>query len=69
MPPELVTRIDPPRVGILKPTHARREIRLRTGGEGSFSLKENVSRVIHRLDLSRIEKRFQQRGGVLFRKK
>jgi hypothetical protein len=30
MPPQPVPRIDPPRVGILKPTHARREIRLRS---------------------------------------
>jgi len=29
MPPQPVPRIDPPRVGILKPPHARREIRLR----------------------------------------
>jgi hypothetical protein len=29
MPPQPVPCIDPPRVGILKPPHARREIRLR----------------------------------------
>ena len=29
MPPQPVPRIDPPRVGILKPPHAHREIRLR----------------------------------------
>jgi hypothetical protein len=30
MTPQPVPRIDPPRVGILKPPHARREIRLRS---------------------------------------
>jgi hypothetical protein len=30
MPPKPVPRIDPPRVGILKPPHPRREIRLRS---------------------------------------
>jgi hypothetical protein len=30
MPPQPMPRIDPPRVGILKPPHTRREIRLRS---------------------------------------